>query len=453
MNPPALAHLSDCYIKPQHTIEEASRPYYLSAWDLVMLSMHYIQKGLLFTKPPPEEDFKVVDFLEKLKHSLSLTLVHFYPLAGRLATSKADDPDSSYVVYVDCNNSPGARFIHAAIDMTMADILTPTYVPLVVQSFFDHDRSLNHDGHVKSLLSVQVTELIDGIFVGCSMNHCLGDGASFWHFLNTWSEIFQAQGGNNNFSVSRRPVMESWFPEGYGPILSLPYTHPDQFLARYEAPPLKERMFHFSSESIAKLKAKANAESNTDKISSFQSLSALVWRCITRARHLPHDQTTNCRMAANNRSRLNPPLSPEYFGNCVQGVRAGFTTAGELLDHNLGWAAWMLHQGVADQDEKRVREWLDWWLKAHFIYQLGPMFDPDHSVMIGSSPRFNKYGIEFGLGKAVALRSGYANKFSGKVSAYPGHEGGGSVDLEICLPPEIMAALESDKEFMDAVSL
>ncbi|KAJ4835504.1 hypothetical protein Tsubulata_048505, partial [Turnera subulata] len=144
---------------------------------------------------------------------------------------------------------------------------------------------------------------------------------------------------------------------------------------------------------------------------------------------------------------------PEYFGNCVQGVRAGFTTAGELLDHNLGWAAWMLHQGVADQDEKRVREWLDWWLKAHFIYQLGPMFDLDHSVMIGSSPRFNKYGIEFGLGKAVALRSGYANKFSGKVSAYPGHEGGGSVDLEICLPPEIMAALESDKEFMDAVSL
>ncbi|KAJ4835505.1 hypothetical protein Tsubulata_048508, partial [Turnera subulata] len=276
MNLPALTHLSDCSIKPQYTIEDASKPYYLSAWDLLVLSMHYIQKGLLFAKPPPEEDFKVVGFLEKLKHSLSLTLVHFYPLAGRLATSKADDPDSFYVVYVDCNNSPGARFIHAAIDMTMADILTPTYVPLVVQSFFDHDRALNHDGHVKSLLSVQVTELIDGIFVGCSMNHCIGDGSSFWHFLNTWSEIFQAQGDSNDlFSISRPPVMKRWFPEGYGPILSLPYTHHDQFLARYEAPPLKERMFHFSSESIAKLKAKANAESNATKISSFQSLSAL----------------------------------------------------------------------------------------------------------------------------------------------------------------------------------
>ncbi|KAK9270691.1 hypothetical protein L1049_026273 [Liquidambar formosana] len=80
------------------------------------------------------------------------------------------------------------------------------------------------------------------------------------------------------------------------------------------------------------------------------------------------------------------------------------------------------------------------------------MFDP-HTVMMGSSPRFNKYGIEFGLGKAVALRSGYGNKFDGKVSSYPGYEGGGSVDLEVCLLPDSMGALESDKEFMDAVSL
>ena len=57
------------------------------------------------------------------------------------------------------------------------------------------------------------------------------------------------------------------------------------------------------------------------------------------------------------------------------------------------------------------------------------------------------------MGKAVALRSGYANKFDGKVSSYPGYEGGGSIDLEVCLSPDSMSALESDKEFMNAVSL
>jgi len=63
------------------------------------------------------------------------------------------------------------------------------------------------------------------------------------------------------------------------------------------------------------------------------------------------------------------------------------------------------------------------------------------------------YGNEFGMGKAVAARSGYANKSDGKVSSYPGREGGGSIDLEVCLFPHTMSALESDEEFMNAVSV
>jgi hypothetical protein len=73
--------------------------------------------------------------------------------------------------------------------------------------------------------------------------------------------------------------------------------------------------------------------------------------------------------------------------------------------------------------------------------------------MMGSSPRFNMYGNEFGMGKAVTIRSGYAHKFDGKVSSFPGYEGGGSIDLEVCLPPDFMSALESDEEFMDAATL
>ena len=55
------------------------------------------------------------------------------------------------------------------------------------------------------------------------------------------------------------------------------------------------------------------------------------------------------------------------------------------------------------------------------------------------------------MGKGVAVRSGYANKFDGKVKSYSGHKGGGSIDLELCLSPDTMSALESDEEFMSAV--
>ncbi|PPD85854.1 hypothetical protein GOBAR_DD17233 [Gossypium barbadense] len=172
--------ISECYVTPQHFSDQSKQPYYLTTWDLVMLSVQYIQKGLLYTKPENScEENLINNVLDRLKQSLSIALVHFYPLS--------------------------------AVDLSVSDIVSPTYVPLVVQSFFDHDRAINYDGHTRPLLSIQVTELVDGVFIGCSMNHVLGDGATFWHFFNTLSEIFQAQ-GDTKMKISRPPVLEKWFP-------------------------------------------------------------------------------------------------------------------------------------------------------------------------------------------------------------------------------------------------
>ncbi|MCL7025779.1 hypothetical protein MKW94_030840 [Papaver nudicaule] len=211
-------------------------------------------------------------------------------------------------------------------------------------------------------------------------------------------------------------------------------------------------MFHFTEESLAKLKAKANEECNAKdaQISSFQSLSALVWRSITRARNFPSDRKTSCRLAINDRLRLNPPLPDNYFGNLVQSV-CGTTTVGELLEHGIGWAALLLHKAVKEHTDEKIRGLREEWMKKPHIYQMRPLFDAA-SVMMGSSPRFDVYGCDFGLGTAVAVRSGFANKFNGKVTSYRGLTGIGSVMLEVCLPPESMSALECDEEFMDAVS-
>ncbi|XP_013632156.1 PREDICTED: uncharacterized acetyltransferase At3g50280 [Brassica oleracea var. oleracea] len=437
--------VSKCSLKPKTIPEESKQPYYLSPWDYALLSVHYIQKGLLFHKPL----YSIYTLLEKLRESLAATLVHFYPLVGRLSPPKAEKP-KSYSVFVDCNNSPGAGFIYATSDLCVADIAGPTHVPLFVHSFFDHHRAVNHDGHTMSLLSVQVTELQDGIL---SMNHTMGDGTSFWNFFNAWSEIFQAQESNKTESLCLKnpPVLNRYIPQGYGPLYSLPYSHPDEFIRRYKSPLLKERIFCFSSETTRVLKGKVNQMCGTTSISSLQSLTAFIWRCITRARRLPLEQETSCRLAADNRGRMYPPLPRDYFGNCISALRTA-AKAGELLENDLGWAALKLHQVVAEQTSEKVSQMIDHWLKSPFMYQTDRLFEP-MSVMMGSSPRFNKYGCEFGMGKALTLRSGYAHKFDGKVSAYPGREGGGSIDLEVCLAPEFMKALESDEDFMSLVSI
>nr|XP_048318569.1 uncharacterized protein LOC125418615 [Ziziphus jujuba var. spinosa] len=61
-----------------------------------------------------------------------------------------------------------------------------------MQSFFHDDRAVE-DLESKSLLSIAVTELVDGVFIACSMSHIVADGNSFWHFFNMWSEVFQQQ--------------------------------------------------------------------------------------------------------------------------------------------------------------------------------------------------------------------------------------------------------------------
>ncbi|KAI7728466.1 hypothetical protein M8C21_030018 [Ambrosia artemisiifolia] len=449
MKYPSVEIISDCFIKPKFLLEEAKKPTYLSPWDLAMMSTHYIQKGLLYPLPD-NQHFSLNTFLDDLKDSLSATLTHFHPLAARLATLKHQNPPS-LAIFINPDNSLGARFIHSSVNLTVNDILTPTDVPSIVHSFFDHHKAISHDGHKLPLLSVKVTKLIDGIFIGCSANHMVVDGSAFWHFFNSWSEVFRSKRENNLLHhISRPPVIERWIPEGCDKIITLPFTSDDQFIERPNHSLLRERFFHFSKDSLLKLKAKMNYECNTTKISTLQALSAVVWRCVTRARGLTGEQETGCRMAADNRKRLSPPLPETYLGNSLHSVRA-IATAGQLLHHNIGWAAWRLHQAVANHDDRVVREFVDSWLRNPFVYTVSRFFDPN-CIQIGSSPRFDMYGNKFELGEGLAVLSGYANKFDGKVTVYPGRDGGGSMDLEICLLPENMQAFESDEEFMSVIT-
>ncbi|OMO58172.1 Transferase [Corchorus olitorius] len=83
----------------------------LTPWDLPILSVCHIQKGLLFQKPTPDLQETLI---HHLKVSLSETLDYFPPLAGRLST--VDHEKDDYISYfIDCNNV-GALFIHATAD-------------------------------------------------------------------------------------------------------------------------------------------------------------------------------------------------------------------------------------------------------------------------------------------------------------------------------------------------
>ena len=185
--------ISECFVRPEHAVAATKNPFYLGPVDLVFLSVDPIQKGLLFPHQNSSTRPEISCVVERLKRSLALALVHFYPLAGRFETTKYEDEHACWI-FLDCTKGPGARLIHASyVDVSVSDILSSTDVHPAVRSFFDlGERIINYDGHTKALLSIQVTELLDGVFIGFSMNHSVVDGTSFVHFVNSLSEIFRS---------------------------------------------------------------------------------------------------------------------------------------------------------------------------------------------------------------------------------------------------------------------
>ncbi|KAL9227574.1 hypothetical protein vseg_003248 [Gypsophila vaccaria] len=423
-----------------------------------------MHRGLLYAKPSTLSSSFINSFVDDLKQSISLALLDFYPLSGRLETIKYPDEKSSWV-YVDCNSGLGARFIHATIvderDLTLSNIVKcHESIPRFFWNFFDSGdpNVINHDGHNRALVSVQVTDLVDGVFVGFTMNHCLGDGVSLYLFINALSKIFMnrmnSNGSDSDSTDIKKPVFKPMFSDGYGPVIKLPYLDQNEFIARpIECPRLRTRVFHFSAGSIATLKAQANEKSDT-KISSFQALSAFMWISVTRARKQPDNADAGCWLIGNTRSKLEPPLSPNHFGNFINKMSAT-SKVNELLSNGLRWAAMLVHKAVMGLDNNVVRANLKARDETRQVAQLSQMakyFGDNPPLLFTGSMRFDAYGPDFGLGKPVASRPGYSVWVNGMIVVDAGHEGDGSVDLHVCLSPKVMDVLECDHEFMFYVS-
>ncbi|PSR88243.1 Transferase protein [Actinidia chinensis var. chinensis] len=305
----------------------------LTPWDLRLLLVDQIQKGLFFLKPTPSQEKELLanNVVDNLKISFSRVLEFFPPHTGRFGITQNDDGTSSF--FIDCNNA-GAQFIHAVVDtLTVNYILEPVNVPRVVHSFFPLNGVCNYKGISEPLLAVQVTELIDGFFIGCTMNHSVADGSSFWHFFNSWLEISHGLG-----NISRPPALTHWFPTDIDCPIHIPFSM-KQVDKKFIVPPFKERVSHFTKEKIATLKGKANAEMSTACISPLRTLWAHLWRAVVRCQHIEANQEVKYVLVVSARPRLQPPLPEGYFGHTSRGEILT-TTMGELVGQGLGWVAW-----------------------------------------------------------------------------------------------------------------
>ncbi|MCL7048445.1 hypothetical protein MKW94_025256 [Papaver nudicaule] len=441
-----VRHVFTTKVRPASYIDEPTvnhRRIDLNPWDLLFLRFTYMQRGLLFTKQEGTSTESINNKISHLKTSLSHTLDHFYPLAGRLAIERHKD-DNTISVYID-SNFEGVELLHAIADISVEDIVSPTYVP---QSLIDLLVPLNgvpnYEGQSHPLLSVQVTELNDGaIFIGCSGNHSAFDGTSFWSFMNLWSEISRS---SDNRTSSPPPVFERYFIKETDCPIRLPFSYAEKMLAVRDSSNTVE---------ASPLEKMANSEisSETTIISSLQALLAHVWTAVIRCRSSLSNDYDESRellvsLSMNNRTKVIPPLPETYSGNSISW---GMVTLkeGELLERGFSYLALLLNGVVNSHNTEKCRSFIEWIEEVYIPGSAGDTGIVGNMFIHRSSPWFNMYGNDFGWGRPIAVKTGANGKSYGATTVSPGPVEG-SIDIEICLPIEVLEAMENDSQFMDA---
>lgn len=282
--------------------------------------------------------------------------------------------------------------------------------------------------------------------MGCAFNHAILDGTSTWHFMGSWAEACTGA-----HPASAPPFLNRTKARNTRVKLNLPMPKPEQHsngdVTTSPGPTIREKVFKFPESAIDKIKTKVN-DTNPNPIkpfSTFQALSAHVWRAVTRARRLKPEEVTVFCVFVDCRKRVDPAMPEAYFGNLIQGVFAG-TAAGMLGAHPPGFAAVMVQDAIGAHDAKAIEKRNAEWEASPKIFQWKDA--GVNCVAMGSSPRFKVYEVDFGFGKPEMVRSGSNNRFDGMVYLYQGKSGGRSIDMEISLDAGAMESLEKDEEFL-----
>ncbi|XP_058203343.1 omega-hydroxypalmitate O-feruloyl transferase-like [Rhododendron vialii] len=317
-----------------------------------------------------------------IKNALSKALVHYYPVAGRLAMESDGRP------VVDCTGE-GAVFVEAKADCCVEEIGNDTVAM---------EKLVYDTPDAKGLLEVppltaQVTKFKNGGFVlGICVNHFVFDGVTAMDFINHWGEI--ARGLPLKVSpFLDRSILRARNP----PQIEFPHTEFSEIEDISNTSDLyTEEMvyesFSFDLDKLEKLKMAATKDGGLIKCSTFEALSAFIWRSRTQALKLHHYQKIKLLLVVDGRSRFDPPLPEHYFGNGVVFTSA-HSTAGELTEKPLSFAVELVREAIQRVTDRYMKSAID------YLEVNGGNVSMNATLIISSWTRLSFETTDFGWGQ------------------------------------------------------
>ena len=450
--PPSFKVVQVCSVEPLHgatpsTTTPTSLP--LTFFDIFWLRFPPVERLFFYEFPKPSTSF-YDSVLPNLKHSLSFTLQHFLPLAGNITWPlESSNPIIHYV--------PGD-----SVSLTIAESNANfNYLCSNICEASERYHLVPHlaTSHEKaSLLALQVTLFPNfGFCIGITTHHAALDGKSSTLFMKAWAYACSKLGGGEiespslslpenltpffDRTVIRDPsgigeaYLDGWLKNGGPNNRSLKvWEFFNEELAKGN---LIKSLFELTPTHIKKLKQYAQSKMKTRNVqlSTFSVTCAYVLSCLVKAEQ-PNVNRVFLIFSVDCRSRLDPPIVPTYFGNCIAGQKVEAET--KVLLGNDGFINAL--EGIIEA-LKRVEDGSV--LKgAETLASDMHTFANERIFSIAGSPRFEVYRIDFGWGRPEKVDMTSTDR-TGAFSLSEGRHNNGGIEIGLALKESEMEAFST----------
>ncbi|TKW24541.2 hypothetical protein SEVIR_3G057466v4 [Setaria viridis] len=367
-----------------------------------------------------------------IRRALGEALVPYYPLAGRLREVEARK------LVVDCTGE-GVMFVEADADVRLADLeaaatgLTPPF-PCMDQLLFDVDGSSGVLGC--PLLLIQVTRLLCGGFVfAIRLNHTICDAIGLAQFVSAVAELGRGLPAPTVAPPWSRELLEARNP----PRPTFPHREFDAVPPPPPPPPgdMVMRTFTFGPSDISAIR-KDLPPNLRDTVTTFEVLTAALWRARTAALELSPDEDVRLVFISNIRGLPELGLPAGYYGNaCVP--MAVLVTVEALLGGSLGDAVELVREAKATVTAEYARSTADL-----LVLRGRPYVAMSNLFLVSDNRHAGFQRVDFGWGEPVYAGPA-ATVFGLSFFVHVGNGGGvGAVAAMITLPLPAMDRFASE---------
>ncbi|KAK6157221.1 hypothetical protein DH2020_011469 [Rehmannia glutinosa] len=431
--------LETCQIQPPPAGDASDQlTVPLTFLDMRWIHFHPIRCLLFYDYPCSKECF-LETLVPKLKHSLSVALKHYLPLAGNMVYPLNTDEkpvlryvagDSVSLTIAESNNDFDELISNHARDADQFYDYVPELPPVKL------DES---NYQTIPVIALRLTLFLNrGICVGFAYHHGIGDWSSIVGFIRAWASI--SKFGDSSLPIFDRSVIK--YPNGIDtifwnvrreiPLKSWPFPLPTN---RVRA------TFILHQADIKKLKDLIlDKKPGLVQVSSFVAAVSYVWTCLVKSGEelIDNDVLEHFIFTIDLRAHIDPLVPENYFGNCLgYGVakiehkrlvgEEGFVIAAEAIAEDIKNRA-----NNKDQVLKAAENWMstDTKKKSIGIRALG----------VSGSPKFDLASADFGWGRAKKqeILSIDGEKYS--MSLCKSIDSDGGLEVGLSLPRERMEA-------------